>query len=55
MKSYIKYPNNKSEKAIWIEVEVLSHSKWYGRDICTVKPVNGEGELSINSDKVIVK
>lgn len=55
MKSYIKYPNSKAEKAIWIEVEWLENVKTYGQKRCRIKPVSGEGELVIQADKVIIK
>lgn len=38
-----------------VEVEKVDEMKLFGRDIWTVKPVAGKGELSVNLDSLIIK
>lgn len=54
MKSYLNI-EGRGEGSILIEVEVLSHKVAYGRGICTVKPVSGEGSMTVNSERIIVR
>ena len=48
-KSYIRIVN------MLVEVEVVEHKKSYGRDRCVIKPVAGEGQATVSSEKIIIK
>jgi|GEM_PF-2746264 len=56
MKTYyeIAHIHDKKQKMI-IPVEIISYRNCYGRKICKIRPVHGEGEMNVNDESLIVK
>ena len=57
-KAYIKYivdGKNREKNKCLVEVEVMGKEKAFGRELCVVRPISGEGHIRLNCDSVIVK
>lgn len=54
-KAYYKIENKSKTGAMEIEVEVINSSNPHGKNMVTIKPVAGEGEMKVWSSKVVVR
>ena len=55
MKSYYKFKTSDKNGVVKVEVEVIDSKTAYGRKMCQITPVRGEGKVWVNQDKVIIE
>lgn len=52
MKALYPFKSQYQKVPLWVEVEILDYKYHFGRKMCLVTPVKGEGKAWVNQDKV---
>ena len=55
MKALYPFKSQYQKETLWVEVEILDYKSHFGRKMCLVTPVRGEGKLWVNQEKVKVR
>lgn len=54
-KAFYPFSNSAGKEEIKVEVEVLETKQQFGRKMCRITPVRGEGSFWVNQENVIIK
>lgn len=48
----VMFGTEKTQSSL-VPVEILRHIRLFGRDMYVVHPVNGQGEITVNADRIV--